>query len=161
MGCTSECFQDFGKFLDLKMSRNNLEKTGDSSDAHSRRTRGGIPSEPYALVTSSFDRMQWTLRVENIGKGIGLALMTFKCRHNLSPEYLQSSINERQQTRTLRSNSRQPLLIQRVTTNMGGRSFLHAAPTVWNNLPVSLTQITNINTFKKQLKTYLFEKVYN
>ena len=90
-----------------------------------------------------------------------IALMTFKCRHNLSPEYLQSSINERQQTRTLRSNSRQPLLIQRVTTNMGGRSFLHAAPTVWNNLPVSLTQITNINTFKKQLKTYLFEKVYN
>ena len=72
MGCTSECFQDFGKFLDLKMRRNNLEKTGDSSDAHSRRTRGGIPSEPYALVTSSFERTQWTLRVENIGKGIGL-----------------------------------------------------------------------------------------
>ena len=72
MGCTSECFQDFGKFLDLKMRRNNLEKTGDSSDAHSRRTRGGIPSEPYALVTSSFERTQWTLRVENIGKGMGL-----------------------------------------------------------------------------------------
>ena len=90
-----------------------------------------------------------------------IALMTFKCRHNLSPEYLKSSINERQQTRTLRSNSRQPLSIQGVTNNMGARSFLHAAPTVWNNLPVSLTQITNINTFKKQLKTYLFEKVYN
>ena len=62
----------FGKFLVLRMRRNNLEKTSNSSDAHSRRTLGGIPSEPYALDTSSFDRVQWTLRVENIGKGMGL-----------------------------------------------------------------------------------------
>ena len=54
------------------ISRNNLEMTGDNSDAHSRRTRGGIPSEPYALVTSSFERTRWTLRDENIGGGIGL-----------------------------------------------------------------------------------------
>ena len=72
MGCTIECFQDFGKFIVLIIRRNNLEMTGDSSDAHSRRTRGGIPSEPYALVTSRFDRTQWTLRVEIIGGGIGL-----------------------------------------------------------------------------------------
>ena len=72
MGCITELFQDFGRFFVLRMKRINVEKTGDSSDAHSRRTRGGIPSEPYALVTSSFERTQWTLRVENIGKGIGL-----------------------------------------------------------------------------------------
>ena len=52
------------------ISRKSLEKTGDSSNAHSRRTRGVIPSEPYALVTSSFDRTRWTLLVENIGGGI-------------------------------------------------------------------------------------------
>ena len=56
----------------MKLRRNSLEKTGDNSDAHSRRTRDGIPSEPYALVTTSFERTHWTQRVENIGKGIGL-----------------------------------------------------------------------------------------
>ena len=56
----------------LIIRRNNLEMTGDSSDAHSRRTRGGIPSEPYALLTSSFDKTRWTLRVEVIGGGIAL-----------------------------------------------------------------------------------------
>ena len=45
---------------------------GDSSDAHSHRTRGGVSSEPYALVTSRFDRAQWTLRVEIIGGGRAL-----------------------------------------------------------------------------------------
>ena len=44
---------------------------GDSSDAHSFRTRGGIPSEPYALPTSKEERTLWTLREEMIGGGMG------------------------------------------------------------------------------------------
>ena len=56
----------------MKMRWNNLAKTGDSKDAHSRRTPAGFPSEPYALVKSSFYRTQRTQRVENIGKFMGL-----------------------------------------------------------------------------------------
>ena len=72
MGWISECFQDEGKVFVLKTRRKSLEITGDSSDAHSRRTRGGIPSEPYALVMSSFDRARRTRRIEKMGKGIKL-----------------------------------------------------------------------------------------
>ena len=59
MSCASECFYDFGKFTVLKMRWNNQEMTGDCLDAHSHRTRGGILSELYASISSSFDRMRW------------------------------------------------------------------------------------------------------
>src|SRR5664279_1672252 len=40
----------------------------------------------------------------------------------------------------------------------GQRAFSYAGPNAWNSLPVSLQTITNINTFKRQLKTYLFAR---
>ena len=72
IGYASEFFKDLGKFFVLKMRRKNQEKIGDSLDVHSPRSQWGIPSEPYALFTSSFDKTQRTLRVEIIGKGFGL-----------------------------------------------------------------------------------------
>ena len=79
MGCNREYFQKLGKLFVSKMRQNNFEKISSSSDVHSYRTRGGIPTEPYVLVTSSFDRMKQTLRVENIGKGMGLEGGEFGC----------------------------------------------------------------------------------
>ena len=40
----------------------------------------------------------------------------------------------------------------------GPRSFSVAAPTLWNSVPQSIRSIMTIETFKSQLKTYLFEK---
>ena len=41
------------------------------------------------------------------------------------------------------------------------RSFAIAASKLWNQLPVSLKEITSNDIFKKQLKTYLFCKAFN
>ena len=60
-----------GNILLLMISLKSLANTGDSSDAHSLRTRGGIPSEPYAFVTSRFSKARWTRWVEIIGGGMG------------------------------------------------------------------------------------------
>ena len=43
----------------------------------------------------------------------------------------------------------------------GQRSFLYAAPTLWNSLPASLTAINSINDFKSRLKTYLFRSAFS
>ena len=43
----------------------------------------------------------------------------------------------------------------------GERSFSYAGPKAWNNLPLSLQELTDTCTFKKQLKTHLFKLAYN
>ena len=69
-GCTIDCFQDVGKHFLFIINRNSLLRIGDSSEAHSLRTRGGTPSEPYALLMLSFDRA----RTRQIGIMVGFCL---------------------------------------------------------------------------------------
>ena len=40
-------------------------------------------------------------------------------------------------------------------------AFSNAAPQLCNALPLSLKNASNIETFKRQLKTYFFDKSYN
>ncbi|XP_006822919.1 trafficking protein particle complex subunit 9-like, partial [Saccoglossus kowalevskii] len=43
----------------------------------------------------------------------------------------------------------------------GGRAFSYAAPKLWNDLPLDLCEVTEVNIVKKRLKTYLFSKAYS
>ena len=61
--------------------------------------------------------------------------------------------------RTLRSLDTSLLTIPRFCLETyGRRSFSVFGPTVWNSLPLSLRKTQCFSTFKKKLKTYLFEK---
>ena len=44
---------------------------------------------------------------------------------------------------------------------LGDRSFVAAAPALWNKLPRAVRHSQNVQTFKKALKTHLFRKAYN
>ena len=66
-----------GKHLAFIINRNNLRKFGDSSQAQSLRTWGGTPSEPYALLTSSFGRALRTCRIEIMEGGIEVERVKF------------------------------------------------------------------------------------
>ena len=43
----------------------------------------------------------------------------------------------------------------------GERSFSCAGPRAWNSLPSSLQELTDTKTFKRKLKTFLFQQAYN
>ena len=43
----------------------------------------------------------------------------------------------------------------------GGRSFSYIAPYLWNQLPDAIWQAPSLETFKSNLKTYLFDQVFN
>ena len=43
----------------------------------------------------------------------------------------------------------------------GEKSFYFYGPFVWNSLPYSLRSIDTLDSFKKQLKTFLFKKAFN
>ena len=42
----------------------------------------------------------------------------------------------------------------------GERAFSYAEPKAWNSLPSNLHELTNTDTFKKQLKIHLFKLAY-
>ena len=57
-----------------------------------------------------------------------------------------------------KSNSSRALLETRgYKTQYGRRTFTYAGPRLWNALPLSVRQEKDINNFKKQVKTILFE----
>ena len=95
-------------------------------------------------------------------------LLIFKINHNLAPPYLQDLVSLRSAstsstTRRLRSATTANLQLSsgpRTNTRYGDRAFSSLAPKLWNNLPVSIRQANTLDSFKSNLKTYLFRKCY-
>ena len=80
----------------------------------------------------------------------------------MAPSYLKELLTKYEPTRSLRS-SQQNLLQCPVfsTRNYGERSFVFAAPSMWNTLPSNLKEATTISQFKTLLKTHLFKQYYS
>ena len=60
----------------------------------------------------------------------------------------------------LRSDDKELLFIPRSKSKSGDRVFTLAGPRIWNDLPLDIRLSANLETFKKNVKTYLFKKVY-
>ena len=85
-----------------------------------------------------------------------MATLTFKTIVNKQPSYLYDLITVHAPLRNLRSSGKNLLVVPRVDSVCGRRSFYYAAPTVWNSLPDSVRSCTAVQTFRSRLKTYLF-----
>ena len=87
-----------------------------------------------------------------------MLVITFKALHGLAPEYLSELLHwYTPDVYELRSKNQ--CLLRKPsfqTKNFGFRRFEFAAPFLWNDLPIELKVIDNINSFKKALKTHLF-----
>ena len=74
-----------------------------------------------------------------------------------SPTYLSNSVSKYNPTRSLRSSSDTLLLnTPRIKLAWGDRAFSAMGPKLWNKLPLQIRQLSSTETFKLQLKTYLF-----
>ena len=71
------------------------------------------------------------------------------------PVHLHSMLVASIPSRSLRSNNDDSLSVPRVKTNTGARAFHSCAPSLWNNLPLSVHLASALATFKKYLKTSL------
>ena len=89
-----------------------------------------------------------------------IACLCFQClSHNTMPPYLSDLLHSYQPPRTLRSLDTSLLSVPRFCLEtFGRRSFSAFGPTVWNSLPLPLRKTQCFSTFKKKLKTHLFEK---
>ena len=87
--------------------------------------------------------------------------LTFKALSGECPAYLADLINVQQTRRTgLRSGDGKKLFERRCRWQWGDRSFVAAAPRLWNALPLALKESQSLQTFKKNLKSFLFEQSF-
>ena len=90
-----------------------------------------------------------------------LCLLVFKSRHQSSPGYISDLLHTQIPSRSLRSANDDRLLVPRTKTKAyGDRAFSVCAPRLWNSLPPTLKQSTDIVAFKRGLKTHLFKEYY-
>ena len=90
-----------------------------------------------------------------------IILITFKAIHGLAPKYLRNLLTFKSSLYNLRSSGSILLSMPAVRSKtLGDRAFMVAAPRLWNSLPKELRAITNVNSFKAHIKTYLFRTLY-
>jgi hypothetical protein len=92
-----------------------------------------------------------------------VALLTYKTLTTNRPNYLADLLSMHVPVRQLRSSSRNRLSVPPVNTVFASRAFVHAAPAVWNSLPIELTdsfRTLTASSFKRRLKSYYFSQSY-
>ena len=88
-------------------------------------------------------------------------VITFKAKHNLGPPYLNELIVDYNPSRPLRSQDKNLLMEPTYNTDRyGAQAFRNSAPRCWNKLPSEIREAPILDTFKKQLKFYLFRQYY-
>ena len=96
-----------------------------------------------------------------------VALLVYKFLHSGHPKYFEPFFKPRHSMyRTRRSQSQGVLLevphfasIYKSKKHFG-LSFAYDAPIIWNDLPNDVRSAKFLTSFRKKLKTYLFEKAY-
>ena len=124
--------------------------------------KASVKKGRYDSPTQCMMELHWLLVRQRVE--FKILVLTCKCLHNSTPEYLKELIVMLTPIRaSLRSGSGKAtcLLIPKTKCKtFAERSFSVAAPTLWNSLPDSLRLNDNLNVFKKRLKTLLFKQAY-
>ena len=114
----------------------------------------------YQHITPVLKELHWLPVVSRINYKV--ALLTYKSIHGQAPDYLCNLITPYVPPNSLRSGEQNLLRVPRTNTKtLGIRSFLYAAPTVWNSLPTNVKNASSFSIFKKLLKTHFFKCAYN
>ena len=90
-----------------------------------------------------------------------LAVLCFKAQTNVAPCYIKDLLIPLSPTTTVTLRSAEDNLLTTPRTNLrtyGDRAFTFKGPDVWNTLSQELRDMTNFDTFKIKLKTFLFQK---
>ena len=91
-------------------------------------------------------------------------MLTYKAINGLAPFYLQELITLKEACKYKLSSDFDGLLLNSVKfktlTTLGDRSFAAAAPQLWNSFPYAIRSSPSVASFKKTLKTFLFQKAF-
>ena len=93
-----------------------------------------------------------------------ILLLTYKAINGLAPFYLQELVTLKEACKYELRSVCDGLLLNSVKfktfKTLGDRSFATAAPQLWNLLPYAVRRSPSVASFKKALKTFLFQKAF-
>jgi len=88
-----------------------------------------------------------------------LCLLTWKTLHTAHPPYLSELITHYLPSKALCSSNTN-LLASGFTSNFTSRAFSVSAPSTWNLLPTHNCSLDKLSTFKRELKSHLFQSAF-
>ena len=92
-----------------------------------------------------------------------ICVIIYQCLNDqIFPYYLKELIEPYTPARCLRTATEN--LLRKPRTRLrhyGDRAFTSSGPAIWNELPSSLRKSDSLETFKRNLKTFLFTKYLN
>ena len=92
-----------------------------------------------------------------------LCLLVHKSLVGHAPAYLSdilTAVSDVPSRSALRDASHGDCVVPRTRLKLGQRAFSVAAPRAWNRLPTNLKLTRSTATFKRSLKTFLFQTAY-
>ena len=134
-----------------QMNINKLQR------AQNIMARTVVQARKYDHVTPILAELHWLPLEARIHYKIPVALMTFNILTTQQPYYLLELLQLHQPVRQLQSSQHSQLDTNRTCTVFADRAFHNAAPSVWNSLPLYITD--NLHSpagFKSALKTYYY-----
>ena len=107
-------------------------------------------------ITPILKKLHWLPVSQRIN--FKILLVTFKALNGFAPAYLKDLLVPYSSARDTRRSKNKPRLQlpAKLKATFGERAFSYAAPRLWNALPDSIQTKDSVDSFKKDLKTFLF-----
>ena len=142
---------DFCKSLLYNLPQHQINKLQHLQNATARLI---ILTRRSTHITPVLKSLHWLPIIDRIA--FNILILVFQSLQGNSPDYMTDIISRHLPSRSLRSSSALQLTVPRTSHSWGDRSFSHAAPKLWNNLPLEIRQSSSLTVFKSCLKTHLF-----
>ena len=141
---------DYCNSLFINISKSNIFKLQKVQNAAARLI---VRGRKRGSMTEVLRQLHW-LRVESRIM-FKIILMVFKCIYGQCSSNLVDLIQYK--PHQCRPQDHLLLVTRRVKTKYGKRTFSYVGPKLWNALPLQIRLEENIDSFKKQVKTLLFD----
>ena len=121
-----------------------------------RAARIVLNARKYDHVSPLLKQLHWLPVSKRIMYKV--ALIVYKSIHGLTPQYISCLFSPVQQSRySLRSRTDPHLLkIPNIKLKKGEQNISFYGPTLWNSLPLDVRSCPSVESFKRNLKTYLY-----
>ena len=156
---------DYCNSLLVGMSENNFAKLQRGQNSLARVVTGtkryDHVKREVVHITSVLAQLHWLPVKARVS--FKLASLVYNIRQSNTPKYLASCLVGHQASRDLRHCAVGATGLLKVTTTKlktSSWAFSHAAPKLWNSLPVSVRDC-GTGSFRKNLKTYLYNTAYS
>ena len=126
----------------LNSSKQNLSAIQALQNRAERAVTGNFDFE--SSVSSIISNLEWMNIKQRLTYFQGLLM--FKCLNNMAPSYLSDSLTylSHHQSYTTRNVIKNHLTIPRPHLSIFKQSFKYSGPTLWNSLPLNITEVNSL-----------------